>query len=135
MNLLRTAPRHRRLALAWWLAAALLLAQALGLVHAVRHAPGLVAPHATAHAQAHAHAHAHAHGTAPVDAAAAFGGHAEDDVASCQLYDQLTHADLLPTAALPPPAAAAAPALPAAPPAGRLPRCSTGYSARAPPRG
>ncbi len=125
MTLLRTAPRHRRLALAWWLAAALLLAQGLGLVHAVRHAPGLVSAHATAHT----------HGAAPVDAATAFGGHAEDDVASCQLYDQLTHADLLPAAALPPLAAAAARALPAAQPAGRLPRCSTAYSARAPPRG
>ena len=138
MTPLRASTRHRPLALAWLLAAAMLLAQGLGLVHAVRHAPGLAHPAHAAHAVDAAHAalpSAHDHGAGPAGTAAAFGGHAGHDVASCQLYDQLTHADALPAAALPPLAGAAVAAVAALPPTGRLPRCSTAYSARAPPRG
>ncbi|WP_425258200.1 hypothetical protein ACPOLB_22110 [Rubrivivax sp. RP6-9] len=128
MTPLRPTSRHRRpLALAWLLAAAMLLAQGLGLVHAVRHAPGLAHPAGLASV--------HDHGAGPVQVAAAFGGHDGQDAASCRLYDQLTHADVLPVAALPLPADADAAARPALQPAGWLPRCQTAYSARAPPRG
>ena len=127
---LRPPTRHRPLALAWLLAAAMLLAQGLGLVHAVRHAPGLAHP-----AHPAGLAPAHDHGAGPVDVAAAFGGHDGQDAASCQLYDQLTHADVLPAAAQPPLTETATAARPAPQPAGWLPRCHTAYSARAPPRG
>jgi hypothetical protein len=63
---------HRRAvsaAFATALVAALLLAQALGLVHRVWHAPGLAGPEA-----------------------AAFDGHAHD-TPECRLIDQLAHAD------------------------------------------
>jgi hypothetical protein len=77
MNLARTARRTRR---AWlpFVAAALLFAQMLGLVHRIAHAP---VGHATLAAPA-------AHSV--VDKL--FGDH--DDASKCRLYDQLTHADL-----------------------------------------
>lgn len=102
----------RRPDLAWLLAALLLTAQALGLAHHVRHAPGLAA-----------------------GAAVWVDGHAADS-ADCRLVDQLTHADALCGATFAPPSppqvavqaaavqvAAAAAAAPAA------------YQARAPPHG
>jgi len=101
-------PFHRRLALAWLLAAALLLAQTLGLAHQVLHAPG------------------------GAQDTALFGHH---DGADCQLFDHLGHGDALAaTALLPlPQAPAAAPAAALQP--GIAQACSTAYSARAPPRG
>lgn len=105
-----TTPRHlrHRLVLAWLLAAALLLAQSLGLAHQVLHAPG------------------------GAQDTALFGHH---DGADCQLFDHLAHGDAL-AAALPPPLPdlpAAAPAAALQPGEARV--CSTAYSARAPPRG
>ncbi|HZY20205.1 MAG TPA: hypothetical protein VFE82_17175 [Ramlibacter sp.] len=66
---------------------ALLLAQSLGLVHGVAHAPGLAVSGAavaadidTSHAQA-------------AQADGLFGGH---DGSTCRLYDQLTHGSAAP---------------------------------------
>ena len=107
----------RSAAWAWGLAAALLLAQALGLAHRAWHAPGLHAAAATAAAQAD------------------FTGHAAGD-ADCRLVDALAAADALPGAGT-----AVPPALPAAPPrvarviAGVEVRTCAPYLARAPPQG
>lgn len=100
--------RHHRLAFAWLLAAALLLAQTLGLAHQVLHAPG----------------------TTPD--AALFGDH---DRADCQLFDHLTLGDAL-VAALPPALPDWPGVLPVAMlQAGIDHGCAAAYSARAPPRG
>ena len=90
MSLARTVRRTRR---AWLplVAAALLFAQMLGLVHRIVHAP---VKHET---------FAVAASTLAVDKL--FGDH--DDASKCRLYDQLAHADLAvdttPVAALPAP--------------------------------
>lgn len=106
-----TMTPRRRLAFAWLLAAALLLAQTLGLAHQVLHAPGALSG---------------------ANESALFGHH---DGAECQLFDHLSHGDMLVAAALP-----LLPDRPGVAPdgmaqAGVAHACSTVYSARAPPRG
>ena len=111
--------RHRH-ALAWWLACALVLAQAFGLAHGVVHAPGLVAAVAT---QSPDDGHFDGH----------FDGHHAGD-AECRLLDQLAHADalLLPAPALPP--LPPTPAVAARPLAVHAAAFAASYLARAPPR-
>ncbi len=111
----------------WWLAACALLtlAQALGLLHHYAHGSAPApAPHATAHAHPHAHTH--------TDLPALFAGH-EDDGPQCKLYDQLLHAEALPS--LPPVLAAAPDDLEPLPPAGRVHHAAqtVGYLPRGPP--
>lgn len=102
---------------AWLLAALLLAAQALGLAHHIRHAPGLGAAATTVAA-------------APPDWA---DGHAAGS-AECRLVDQLAHADGLCDATW-----AAAPAAPASPAPAAVPTpapragSAAAYRARAPP--
>lgn len=95
------------------LLAALLLAQTLGLVHRVLHAP------ATTAAATH-------------DAGAPGFGHDAGD-GQCRLYDQLAHGDLafgaMPALAVVPLPAATA----GVPPAGRLAPQASGFLARGPP--
>lgn len=105
--------RSRAWLAVWLLVAALLAAQALGLVHRVVHggkAPAGVAQLAHVHVAAHA-THAIDVGDAPT-LAHLFAGHADD--AGCRLYDGLAHAGLvlhplllLPQALAPPPQAPA----------------------------
>jgi hypothetical protein len=143
----RQAPRQPLLTAggAWLLAALLLLAQGLGLVHGVAHGVALAPAHAAAPAAAcddaglaHTHTHSHAQAAQPsfgFAAAHAHGGTHEAGDAQCRLIDQLAHADGLW-------AADAAPALPLAggeapTTALRLPLSDGGaaaYLARAPPR-
>ena len=104
-------PPRRRLACAWLLAAALLLAQTLGLAHQVLHAPGVLSGD---------------------QGSALFGHH---DGAECQLFDHLSHGDMLVAAALPLPPDRPATAPDGTVRAGVAHGCSTVYSARAPPRG
>ena len=85
---------HRRLL--WWLIAALIAAQTLGLLHRVAH------PAATPTIAAPAGAGERGHSWV----ASLFSGH--DDDSGCRLYDQLSHADGLPTIAVIAPAIAAA---------------------------
>jgi hypothetical protein len=116
MNLARTARRTRRT----WLplvAAALLFAQMLGLVHRIAHAPA-------AHEMIAAAGPHHAADTL-------FGDHG--DASKCRLYDQLAHADLAvdttPAAALPPPLGVES--VPR--PAGHIAAQAAGFLARGPP--
>jgi len=106
----------RRIALPL-LAALLLLVQALGLVHRVMHAPhGLLlgAQAVASHADE------------------LFGAH--DDEATCRMYDQLAHADIV-FGAWPAWALAAQHECVAVPVhAGRLAPQASGYLARGPPR-
>lgn len=98
------------------LLAAMLLAQALGLVHRVLHAPASGAALAQVQWQVHDDAF----------------GHDEGDV-QCRLFDQLAHGDLAFGAGTAP-AAQGAPLTPAGtPPAGRLAPQASGYLARGPP--
>ncbi len=148
----RPAPLARRPALAWLLAAMLVLAQAAGLVHGVAHGPGSVAGHGHAQPQARALAQAHAlihgHGAGePCHPAAGqhsvggpqvihgLDGHAPGS-AECRLLDQL----LAPVGLLPAPAGL----LPVLAPARALRVADAlrpglpapaAYQARAPPRG
>ena len=100
---------------------ALVLAQTLGAIHRIVHAP-LAGGHAALVTGAKATSH-------PL--AALFAGHAGEQ--GCELYDQLSHADLLPVlpAALPP--AAPAPVLDAAAPGGCVAQPVAGPPARGPP--
>ncbi len=66
---------------------ALLAAQTLGLAHRHAHADR----HAHSHDSAHEQAPAHDHGTL----VELFAGH--EDTNDCRLYDQLSHADVLPS--------------------------------------
>ncbi|KPG00291.1 hypothetical protein IP87_02760, partial [beta proteobacterium AAP121] len=119
---------------AWLLAALLLLAQGLGLVHGIAHGVAHGMAHGVPQAPAHAAAglpahgvaaaapvceeagHGHAHAAAPADgwaAAHAHGGAHEAGDAQCRLIDQLAHADGLwaaDAAPVLPPARSAAPA-------------------------
>jgi hypothetical protein len=109
-------------------ALALLLAQAIGLAHAVVHpraAPALL--HA---AVAYGEHDEHAHGPTGL-----FDAHHDEGSLQCQLLDQLTHADglaapsaLASTFAAPVEAFAAAPAAPV------RAACARGYHARGPPQ-
>ncbi len=105
--------RVRRIALPL-IAAAMLMLQALGLIHGIQH--GVV------HARGHAGA-----------ASTAFVGHDEGDV-QCRLFDQLAHADI----AFGAPAAVDGPVLAdfldAPLPAGRFAPQAAGFLARGPPR-
>lgn len=104
----------RHAAWAWGLAAALLLAQALGLAHRAWHAPGLNAQPA---AQADA------------------SGHAAGD-RDCRLLDALAAADLAPAAGFaPPPPIAATPPRVALAAHGHAARSFAPYQARGPPQG
>lgn len=135
----RQAPRRPLLTAggAWLLAALLLLAQGLGLVHGVAHGVALAPAHAAACAPAcddagHAHAAKPAAGFATLHA---HGGTHEAGDAQCRLIDQLAHADGLW-------AVDAAPVLPlacgdaptAAPRLALADGGSAAYLARAPPR-
>lgn len=103
-------PPQRRFALAFWLAALLLAAQALGLAHRVLHAPGLAGE--------------------PV----LFGAHAHGD-AECRLVDHACGDLALPAAPVLPPAQPA-PAAPAALVAEAVHgRVTAPYLARGPPQG
>jgi len=75
----------------WFLLSALVMAQALGLMHRVVHLP-----HGHSHEHAHEH-HAGAHGWV----AHLFAGH--DDDSTCRLFDPLNHegAPCVPAVALP----------------------------------
>jgi hypothetical protein len=102
--------------------AALLLAQAFGLVHRIEHEVGhrpaglgLALAHAAAHdAEAHEgeacdsgdHGHAHDHGSA-------FSATHDEGSATCRLIDQAAHADAAPAASLPASLPAAATSVPA----------------------
>lgn len=89
-------------ALLWLLAAALLFAQLLGLMHGVVHGP-------QAHIHSHSHAHAHQGGSHQEHVALA---HAEDEgpdnwlaslfsshdgASDCRLFDQASHGQAAPT--------------------------------------
>lgn len=102
----------------WVAVVALLVAQTLGLAHRVVHPGGAVA--GVEHTHAHTHGHEHESGHHPSLLAALFAGH--DEAPDCRLYDQLSHADLLP--ALP----VAVPAL--HPPALQLACHAAGFVAR-----
>lgn len=76
--------------LLWILAFALVVAQAIGLMHRVVHGPQAVIAHAYAEAHDSAdahdgHEHDHDHGAL----AALFSGH--DDDSTCRLFDPLNH--------------------------------------------
>lgn len=76
----------------WWFAAfALLAAQTLGLAHRVVHADAAAPTHAHGHSH---HDHDDGHGASGEDAFALFTDH--EDASDCRLYDQLSHADVLP---------------------------------------
>jgi hypothetical protein len=79
------------------LLAAVVLAQALGLMHRVVHLPN--APAQLDQRSGHGHGHAHAHEAGWV--ASLFAGHADDS--SCRLFDPLNHeaAPSVPVVALP----------------------------------
>ena len=104
--------RHLRRIVLPWLAAAMLMLQALGLWHGVVHARVI---------------HDGAHGTAQ-----AFAGHDDGDP-QCRLYDQLAHADLVFGVAPAWSGACADGAAVAAVPAGRLAPQAAGFLARGPP--
>jgi len=111
----RPLPLHLRQALALLLVGALLLTQALGLLHRVLHAEG--SGHATPD-----------HGRLEAQFAHDAGG------ADCKIFDQLSHADGVGMAAIEadamPPAQPTAPAL-------RTPKAAAqaiGHRARGPPR-
>ena len=76
----------------WVAVVALLVAQTLGLAHRVVHPGGAVAGVEYTHAHTHGHEHESGHHPSPL--AALFAGH--DEAPDCRLYDQLSHADLLP---------------------------------------
>ncbi|KNZ30738.1 MAG: hypothetical protein AD742_20610 [Methylibium sp. NZG] len=125
MQPLTTARPFRRTSLLVVVVAALLLAQTLGLLHRVAHAPhadhavqawvgsgaqAFAAPAAHAHAHAHAHDHAHDHAherehdhsAAELDASHVdSGGHwlhtlfGAHDERACASYDHGLHADFL----------------------------------------
>jgi hypothetical protein len=128
---------------AWLLASALLLAQVLGLVHRVEHAPGAAqwlqdAAHtAAAVAEFHdgdaradvgthdQHSAQHTHDLA----------HHEAGDAECRLVDQLAHGDALCAAPAPAPAPALSPVPVQAGAAQRLAQpLRAAYQARAPPQ-
>lgn len=125
---------------AWLLAALLLLAQGLGLVHGISHgiAPGKMAHRPACGLPASPAPAGPAAAAACEDkpAAHAHGGAHEAGDAQCRLVDQLAHADGLPTAAMPPGALRTGCPVPAT--ALRLALAEGGlaaYLARAPPRG
>jgi hypothetical protein len=115
---------------AWLLAALLLVAQGLGLVHGIAHGNPQVAAHACADEE-------HVHEARPGFAAAhVHGGSHEAGDAECRLIDQLAHADALfaaPAWAGLPPAGCDAPAT--APRLAWAAGGSAAYLARAPPLG
>jgi hypothetical protein len=82
----------------WLLACALVLSQAIALLHGITHMPRLIGDAPVAHRLAH---DASSHWTA-----ALFAGH--DDASTCRLFDSLSHtappacADLAVPAAIPP---------------------------------
>lgn len=132
---------------AWWLAALLLAAQALGLWHGVEHGapqlPGRIQSQAHAPGDAHGHAHGHVlrgvHDTAASSSAQAIpadwlDGH-EHGSAECRLVDALAHADALCLADFSAPAPTSATRAAAGrrwtPPAAAP---AAAYRARAPPR-
>ncbi|RVU47149.1 hypothetical protein [Rubrivivax rivuli] len=140
----RRMPGARRpsAAHAWLLAALLLVAQGLGLVHGVSHGLGHAVAHSLAQGTPQRDAPScadagHVHESRPVfSVAQVHGGSHEAGDAECRLIDQLAHADAL----------FAAPAWAGLPPPGRdapatAPRLawaaggSAAYLARAPPRG
>lgn len=111
---MKTAMARRRLA--WLLAGALLLAQALGLAHRVLHAPGAALAASVAQAAA----------------PGLFTDHAADSP-ECRLFDALAHADAASSAGAPTPAGAPpAWSAPANAPERTRAGCAA-YLARAPP--
>jgi hypothetical protein len=140
----RRVPPGLRLsaARAWLLAALLLVAQGLGLVHGISHGVGHGVSHSLAHGTPQKDAPAcadegHVHAAQPVFSVAhTHGGSHEAGDAECRLIDQLAHADALFTAAdwaALPPAEREAPTT--APRLAWAAGGSAAYLARAPPRG
>jgi hypothetical protein len=76
-----------------WLVAAMLLAQSLGLMHNVLHTAAPQGVHAGAALPAGPHEDAGSSWLARL-----FSGH--DNASDCRLYDQVSHGDGIPTAAL-----------------------------------
>jgi len=76
--------------LAFMLVAALMLAQALGLMHRVVHAPGLHGAHAHQHVHEDddEHLDTHAHGKEGAGVRALFAAH--DDESTCRLLDAVS---------------------------------------------
>lgn len=76
-----------------WLVAAIFLAQSLGLIHSVLHSATPHGVHVGVDLQAGTHEDADSNGLARL-----FLGH--DNASDCRLYDQVSHGDGMPTAAL-----------------------------------
>jgi ABC-type Zn2+ transport system substrate-binding protein/surface adhesin len=129
-------PLPRR-AIGWAAALALLFAQALGLAHAVAHAPAhetvqsklarALQADCDEHAHAHEHEHAHEHDHNVFDA------HHEEGSPNCLLFDQLAHADGLTDIGVATSFAAPDASFSDAPTPPRRERCGCGYHARGPP--
>jgi hypothetical protein len=122
----RLVPQFLRRPLAGLLLCALLLTQALGVLHRTLHADG--PPLAHAEPAQHADPAEHAHGVLE----ALFAQH--HDAGDCQIFDQLSHADGVGLAFVEPGSMA-----PAQPPAQalqvpKLAAQAAGYLARGPPR-
>jgi hypothetical protein len=120
--LLRATSRRLRSTILTIVLLALALAQTLGVVHRIVHSP--------------LSAHAAAAGAPPSPAAATFlqalfAGHGTER--GCDLYDQLSHSDLLETAALVVAVPLAPQACPGVPPVGRPVAEAAGFLARGPP--
>ena len=82
---------------AFWLAAALLVAQTLGLVHGVAHNGALSPVHGHTHALAADHADKAVHDQAGADLL--FAGHGGE--MDCRLYDQASHGGMMPLLVMP----------------------------------
>jgi len=109
-------PQTLRQSLAGLLVCALLLTQALGLLHRVEHAEGPPSSHA-----------AHSHGVLE----ALFAQHQDEH--DCQIYDQLSHADGVGFGFVEPGAMPPAPQPVMALPVPTLAAQAVGYLARGPP--
>ena len=134
--LLRRLSLHRHTWLVLVLVA--LLAQTLGLLHRQAHGPaGHDGPQQVASAAGAAHDHAIPGHTSEAEHGSGwlqqlFSG--EADQASCALYDQLTHADLLPVLPLQSVPTVRVPAVPPFHAHWQLAAQALGFLARGPPR-
>ena len=123
--MLHRLPEALRRALLAWTLVAFAIAQTLGAMHAVVHAPRLANPGALPHL---------------VDASTTPGGwvahlfaHHQNADHACDLYDQLSHADLLPSVAMIAPPVLPPATVPAVHVAWHLASQATGFLARGPP--
>lgn len=124
-----------RRATLWAVMAALLIAQTLGLLHRIVHAPQAAHSGLSALAAAPQIAdHTHAAAATPADTdwlERLFGTH---EPTGCESYDQLSHADFLWSCAAPPTVQATSTGVPLSHPGWQLAAQAAGYLARGPPK-